>query len=171
MAEGHYTGLAIDKDVASEEGTIVELLEDNAPVTRSKRKAEGDDPGDPKKHKHLPSTSAPKNTQAGVNKMKTIIRMLEQIQKTQDIIREEIRTHNTSINHRLKTMEETITRIQQDCNTRMGVIEARVTALQIARRDQAVDVLIAPSTQPTAPLTTPHTTPASTSGGGLFTKH
>lgn len=172
MAEGHYTGRAVDEDMASEEGTIVEPYEDNAPVTRaSKRKAGGDDQGEPKKHKHLPSTSAPKGTQAGLGKTETIIRMLEQIQKAQDATREEMRVHNASLSNRLKVMEETIARIQQDCNTRIGVLEARMTALQTACRDQAVDVLIAPSAQPTAPLTTPHVAPVPTGGGGLFTKH
>lgn len=172
MASGHYTGREIDEDLASEEGTLVELYDDNTPLTRgaAKRKAEGDGPGDPKKHKHLSSTSAPKGTQAGLGKPEIAIRMLEQIQKTQDVIREENKTHYLALSNRLKAMEETITRIQQDYNTRIGVLEAKITALQIARRDQAVETLTAPSIQPSAPITTPHI-PSAPTGGGLFTRH
>lgn len=108
MAAGHYTGRAIDEDLASEEGTLVEPYDDNTPLTRgaAKRKAEGDNQGDPKKHKHLPSTSAPKGTQAGLGKPEIAIRMLEQIQKTQDVMREENRTHYLALSNRLKAMEE-----------------------------------------------------------------
>lgn len=150
MASGFYTGKDVDEDLASEEGTPVEPYDDNTPLTRgaAKRKEKGktdeDDP-DPKKrkHQHLPSTSASRGTQAGLGKTELAIRMLEQIQKTQDIMREESKANYAALSNRLKSMEETLTRIQQDCNTRMGVLEARVTALQIARRDQAVETLTA----------------------------
>lgn len=173
MAEGLYTGRDVDDSLRLEEDAPLEQYEDNTPLTRgaAKRKGADGDPSDPKRPRHLPSTSAPKGTQAGQGKPEIAIRMLEQIQKLQETMREENKTHYQALNNRLKIMEEIITRIQQDCNTRLGVLEARVTALQSARRDQEVEALIAPSAQPSAPITTPHVPSAPTGGGGFFTRH
>lgn len=170
MAEGHYSGREVDTSLYIGDSPL-EPQEDNTPVTRgaAKRKGTDGDP-DPKKQKHLPSTSAPRGTQTSQGKLEIAVRMLEQVQRTQDLMREENKTYHLALNNRLKVMEETIVRIQQECNTRLGVLEARVTALQSARRDQAVEALIAPVAQPSAPITTPHI-PSAPKGGGFFTTH
>lgn len=127
MAEGHYVGREVDSSLYLKDPTE-EQLEDGAPVTRGAAKRKGTD-GDPEssKRRHLPSTSAPRATQTCQGKIDLIVQMQEQTQKILEALREENKTYHLTLSNRMKVMEETITRIQQECNTRIGILEARVT--------------------------------------------
>lgn len=89
------------------------------------------------------------------SKLITLITVVENIQKEQGTLNQK---------------SDTIIRLLQDCQTRIGVAETRIQVLQEARKDAAIQQTpeLVLSTSQTPHMGTPHMPAAPAKGIGLF---